>query len=144
VALACDRVEIAVAWQQLADAEFAQVGLVLGQRGGDDHGAGADAELDREAADSTGRADDEQRVALRQFQRVDCEHGSDAGHRCGADGREVKTRRNRRDGDVLWDGDQFGPATVATVGLAWRMKPKTSSPTAYLVTSGPTCSTTPA
>jgi hypothetical protein len=69
--------------------------------------------MDREAADSTGRADDEQRVALRQFQRVDCEHGSDAGHGCGADGREVNTRRNGRDGDVIWDGDQFGPATVA-------------------------------
>src|SRR5215204_5332316 len=40
VALARRRGEVAVTGQQLADAELAKVSLVLGQRGGDDGGAG--------------------------------------------------------------------------------------------------------
>jgi hypothetical protein len=56
VALAGGRGEVAVAGQQLADAELAQVGLVLGQRRGDDGGAGTGGELDGEAADAAGRA----------------------------------------------------------------------------------------
>ena len=45
--------------QQLADAELAQVRLVRGESGGDDGGAGAGGELDGEAADASGRADDQ-------------------------------------------------------------------------------------
>jgi hypothetical protein len=64
VALARGCGEVAVAGQQLADAELAQAGLVFGQRRGDDGGAGAGGELDGDAADAAGRADDQHRVAV--------------------------------------------------------------------------------
>jgi hypothetical protein len=62
--------QVTVAGQQLADAERAQVGLVLGECGRDDGGAGAGGELDGEAADAAGRADDQDRVAVGKFERL--------------------------------------------------------------------------
>ena len=66
VALAHGRRDVALARDQLADAEVAQVLLVLGQGGSDDRRAGVGGELDGEAADAAGRRRRSGRCRLRR------------------------------------------------------------------------------
>jgi hypothetical protein len=64
------------------------------------------------AADAAGRADDQDRVAVGQFERIDSHDRGDAGEWRGAGGGEVDTSRSLADEHVLRDGDQLGPASV--------------------------------
>ena len=104
--------EVAVAGQQFAEAELAQVGLVLGECRRDDGCAGAGRELDGEAADAARRADDQHRVPVGEVERVEREQGGDAGERRGAGDRDVDAFGRPSNEHVLRDGDQLGPASV--------------------------------
>jgi DNA-binding MarR family transcriptional regulator len=97
----------------VADAELAQEGLVIGQRGRDDVRACARGELHGQAADTAGRADDQQHVALGERERVDERQRRDASQRRGACGREVDRAGNERNGGLLGDRDQLSPGAIA-------------------------------
>ena len=116
--------------EHLGHAEAAQVVLVFGESRGDDGGAGVDGELDGEAADAAGRAHDQQAVAFGELERVDRRERGDAGQR-GCTGRGALEA-----GGLACDGVSSGTAISSaqvpscTAGLAWTMKPYTSSPAA--------------
>jgi hypothetical protein len=82
--LADGRGDVAVAREDVADAELAQEALVLGQGRRENAGPCPGGELDGEAADAAGGARHQEHVAVGERERVDERQGSDAGRRRGA------------------------------------------------------------
>ena len=101
----------------LGNAELAQVVSVLRERRSDDRGTGAGGELDGEAADAAGRADDQNRFSLGERERVDGRECGDASERGDAGRGEVERGGFRRDLHLRGECDQLGPASLVDGGI---------------------------
>jgi hypothetical protein len=119
--------DVAVTVEVLGDAEFVQVVGVLGGRRSDDRGPGSGSELDGEAADAAGRADDQDRFSLGEPERVDARECRDASDWRDAGRGEVDRGGFRRDLDLRVRSTR---PSFRRGRFACKTKPKTSSPTA--------------
>ena len=89
--------DVSLTIDDLGGAEISQVLLVLGEARGDDLRAAARGELDREAADASAAADDQNRVPVRYLERIEGGKSRDGGQRGGACLGEVEPLRLRRE-----------------------------------------------
>ena len=109
--------DVAFAVEYFGDAEFAQVVGVLRERRSDDRGTGAGGELDGEAADAAGRADDQDRFSLGKRERIDGRECGDASEWSHTGRGDVERGGFRRDLHLRGECDSLGPAALVDGGI---------------------------
>ena len=97
--------------EQLRGAQLSQIVVIFGERRRDYVRARRGCQLHGEAPDASGRADDEDRVALGESEGVDARDGGQSRDGRGPGFREADAARLGRDEVVLRERDQLGPAT---------------------------------
>ena len=135
---------VAIARDDVIDAQVHQVALVLRKAGGDDVGSCAPRQLDREAPDAAGGADDQDGLALLQLERVDRRHRRQAGDGRRPGGGEVHFRRLRGSACPRRDESELGPGAVVNVRVRRRDEIRRPRRPSKASTPAPTSSTTPA